>query len=463
MPLQALETGVDWKWETFDQYLDGLEGRIGVNAGFLVGHCALRRYVLGEEAVDAGVDPRGGRRPGAPAHRVARRPVAWACRPAGRSTHNDGDDNPVPSRAASEEEVLTLCDVVSAAPGHDARGHRRGLPQGIHRRRDRAPGPDERRANRPLNWNVLGRRGRPGPRRPSTSSSRRPGPVRSGGRVVALTMPIFADNNMSLGTFCALWLIPGWQDDPRRCPPRKRRPSCGTRRSGPRCGAAAQGTVFERLADFSNYRIGDTVAPENAQLRGPAGRPTSPPSGGRPRHVRSIEIAVGRRLQDRAVAAADRRHRRGLGRPRRGCGTEHDVLLGGSDAGAHLDRMLGLALPDPLPRRHPARPAAGPARAGRAADHRRAGPAVRSARTGAGSSRAALRRRRGRRPGHRRQRPGQRVFDLPGDSLRLTARSIGVHRVLVNGVVTIVDGESTGALAGTVLRSGRDTDTVATR
>ena len=47
MPLEALESGVEWSWESFAEYLDGLEGRIGVNAGFLVGHCALRRYVLG--------------------------------------------------------------------------------------------------------------------------------------------------------------------------------------------------------------------------------------------------------------------------------------------------------------------------------------------------------------------------------------------------------------------------------
>src|SRR5579884_1754324 len=32
MPLEALENGVDWSWETFGQYLDGLEGRIAVNA-----------------------------------------------------------------------------------------------------------------------------------------------------------------------------------------------------------------------------------------------------------------------------------------------------------------------------------------------------------------------------------------------------------------------------------------------
>ena len=43
MPLVALETGVDWEWESFGDYLDRLDGALGVNAAFMVGHCALRR------------------------------------------------------------------------------------------------------------------------------------------------------------------------------------------------------------------------------------------------------------------------------------------------------------------------------------------------------------------------------------------------------------------------------------
>ena len=45
MPLAALEHGTDWSWETFAEYLGRLEGNISVNAGFLVGHCAIRRYL----------------------------------------------------------------------------------------------------------------------------------------------------------------------------------------------------------------------------------------------------------------------------------------------------------------------------------------------------------------------------------------------------------------------------------
>src|ERR1700722_6794792 len=98
MPLQALENGVDWKWETFGQYLDGLEGRIGVNAGFLVGHCALRRYVLGPEA---------GEREGTADEVSSMVSLLNQSLDAGglglstsrSSTHNDGDKNQGHSRA----------------------------------------------------------------------------------------------------------------------------------------------------------------------------------------------------------------------------------------------------------------------------------------------------------------------------------------------------------------------------
>ena len=56
MPLLALEQGVPWGWETFGEFLDSLDGRTAVNAGFLVGHSALRRYAMGPDA-DQPADP----------------------------------------------------------------------------------------------------------------------------------------------------------------------------------------------------------------------------------------------------------------------------------------------------------------------------------------------------------------------------------------------------------------------
>jgi N-acyl-D-aspartate/D-glutamate deacylase len=52
------------------------------------------------------------------------------------------------------------------------------------------------------------------------------------------------------------------------------------------------------------------------------------------------------------------------------------------------------------------------------------------------------------------------VADLPGGAARLYAGSTGVDRVYVAGRTIVREGEPTGELPGTVLRSGRDTRTV---
>src|SRR6266581_3884806 len=48
IPLEALDAGVTWSWETLPQYFDALDRRLGVNVASFIGHSAVRRYVMGD-------------------------------------------------------------------------------------------------------------------------------------------------------------------------------------------------------------------------------------------------------------------------------------------------------------------------------------------------------------------------------------------------------------------------------
>lgn len=457
MPLQALEGGVAWSWESFAEYLDGLEGRIGVNAGFLVGHCALRRYVLGDEA---------GARTSTAEEVHAIEQLLRDALEAGSlgfstsrsSTHNDGDNRPVPSRAASEEEVLRLCRVVGEYPGTTLEAIVEGCLQGFTDPEIELLAGMSAAAARPLNWNVLTvTAGQAEKVDHQLAPSRRAREL--GGRVVALTMPVFADNNMSLGTFCALWLIPGWQDI-LSLPFEEKAAKLRDPAVREEMVRSAKGTVFERLADFSNYRIGDTVAPENKGHENRLITDIAREMGVDPADA-LVEIAIADQFRTVlwplpvADTDADWEARRRLWE-------QPDVLLGGSDAGAHLDRMLG----SPYPTRFLADTLRG----------RKLLPLEQAVHlmTGAPARLLGLS---GRGvlaegawadvvvfdPATVDSGPPRRVYDLPGQSLRLISESVGIHRVFVNGQPVVEDGQTTGTTPGRVLRSGRDTQTVSTR
>ena len=48
IPMEVLRT-VDVNWESFPQYMDRLDKSLGVNAGTLIGHTAVRFYAMGED------------------------------------------------------------------------------------------------------------------------------------------------------------------------------------------------------------------------------------------------------------------------------------------------------------------------------------------------------------------------------------------------------------------------------
>jgi N-acyl-D-aspartate/D-glutamate deacylase len=49
IPMNVLDT-VDVEWESIAQYMNRLEGRLGVNVGNFIGHTTVRYYVMGDEA-----------------------------------------------------------------------------------------------------------------------------------------------------------------------------------------------------------------------------------------------------------------------------------------------------------------------------------------------------------------------------------------------------------------------------
>lgn len=53
IPADAILGGLPWNWEGYDGYLDAIEGLDpAINVAGLVGHCAVRFYVMGDRAVD---------------------------------------------------------------------------------------------------------------------------------------------------------------------------------------------------------------------------------------------------------------------------------------------------------------------------------------------------------------------------------------------------------------------------
>ena len=51
IPMDVLRT-LDFSWETIPQYMDALDQRLGVNVGNLIGHSAVRHYVMGDDSQD---------------------------------------------------------------------------------------------------------------------------------------------------------------------------------------------------------------------------------------------------------------------------------------------------------------------------------------------------------------------------------------------------------------------------
>ena len=457
MPLPALENGVPWNWSSFGDYLDRLDGNVAVNAMFNVGHCALRRNVMGPDAVgNEATDDQIDQMVRLLHESVDAGGIGFSTTLA--FTHSDGDGQPVASRWASKEEVLALCAAMREHEGTTLEYVTDGCMRGFRDDEVEQMAEMTLAARRPLNWNVLTVDAKE-PERYRAQLAACENAAARGGKAIALTMPILVEMNMSFRNYCALFMLPGWNEVmnlpvPERME-RLREPA--TRQWMNDRARSKEAGVFRRLASWGRYQIGDTFSAANEGLKG-----------------RAIYDLAKERGQDNFDALVDivlNDELRTVLWPmppdddddswklRADAWRNPNVLIGGSDAGAHLDRMCGapyttVFLGDMIRGRKlvPIEEAVhlitqapaelfglrdrGVVREGFHADLVVFDPET------VGADEVRL------------------VQDLPGGTARLFAGSTGVHRVFVNGRPIVVDGATTGELPGTVLRSGRDTRTV---
>lgn len=457
MPLAALENGVPWTWSTFGEYLDRLEGALGVNAGFLVGHCALRRKVMGaERGAEVATDAEIAAMRALLADSLASGGLGFSSSQS--RTHSDGDGNPITSRHADRREMLAFCEEVAAHEGTTLEYITDGCLDTFTDQEIALMVEMTTTAQRPLNWNLLTVDSR-SPEKLARQLEASSAAQEAGGKIVALTMPTLVPMNMSFLNHCALFLIPGWGEvmglpvEERMV--RLRDPEV-RRRLNDLAHAEGAG-VFRRLAGWGNYVIGDTFSDANKGLEWRDVAEIAAERGTEPFDT-LLDIVLADDLRtvlwpkptDRDDATWALRAQ---------AWQDPRAMVGGSDAGAHLDRMCGSNYPTAF--------------IGDCLRQRRLVPVESAVHMMTGQP-AALFGLRGRGlvaegmradlfvfdPATVGSAPARLVHDLPGGSPRLFAESIGVVRVLVNGVETIVDGHPTGALPGDLLRSGRDTVSV---
>jgi len=206
MPLEALESGAPWDWKSTAEYLDALDGTLALNAGFMVGHTAIRRVVMGEDATTRFSTPdeleamatllRQGLRAGGMGFSTSR----------GRA-HQDANGDAVPSRHASAEEFVALAAICRDYPGTSIEF----IPH-------HSPFSDEDRdialsmtvaAQRPINWNLI-----------IANAANLDSDLLAlelsdeaaarGGKIVALAIPMDVSGRLTFATGFALDMIPGW-------------------------------------------------------------------------------------------------------------------------------------------------------------------------------------------------------------------------------------------------------------
>ncbi|MGE3621797.1 MAG: amidohydrolase family protein [Acidimicrobiia bacterium] len=452
MPLTSLERGVPWDWGTTAEFLDRLEGRLALNTGFSVGHSALRRVVMGPDATERHATPdelaamlrllHDGLSAGALGFSSTWSPA-----------HNDHDGRPVPSRAAAPSELVALAAACRDHPGTSLE-FLAGAGEWDAATRDVIVDMSVA-AGRPLNWNVISGTAESLDRwldKLAVSDLARA----RGGKVVGLALPRSPAARFCMRSGFALDALVGW--DAAMALPDDEKLALLTDPDGRRRLAedADRPSAYRHLADWGGYRIMETFSPDTERFEGRVVADIARDLDKDPFDA-LVDIVVADELRTSfCIARPDDTADDWAARAR--LWRDPRVVVGASDAGAHLDMLTTYTYPTDL--------------LGLAVrEHGLLGveEAVRML-TAEPAELYGLRDRGVLRPGawadvvvfdQDEVGPGEITtrFDLPGGAGRLYAGADGVGHVIVNGVPIVEDGELTASTPGRVLRAGRDTAT----
>jgi N-acyl-D-aspartate/D-glutamate deacylase len=451
IPLATLEVGVPWSWHTFAEYLDAVEAaRPAVNMGVMVGHSAVRRSVLGADgdraatadeiaAMQAIVD-------GAVAAGAMGFSSSWA------PTHVDGSGEPVPSRFASSDEVIALAEVVGRYPGTQLEF----IPttqvfEAVHI--DTMIGMS-RAAGRPVNWNVLIPRS---VGREATEAKLALGDtaVERGARVLALSYP---DVIRARATFRGTLYdgFPGWART-MTLPDDEKLVALQDPDTRARLFAASQseeaGLMRATLGDWGGVVLADTQTDRCFPFVGKTFAEIATAFGTTPFEA-LLDTVVADRLTTSIIPVPPGDDPESWAFRER---TWHDprVVLGASDAGAHVDMIWTYDWACAFLSRVRERDAMPIEAAVRRVSGELAelyGLVDRGHVTVGAHADLVLFDADEIGPGLPEWRD-----DLPGGAGRLTGAATGIESVFVNGTEIVQRGELTGAQPGRVLRSGVDT------
>ena len=457
MPLESLQQGVPWNWGTSAEYFDRLDGTLMPNAGFMVGHSALRRVVMHDAAsereatADEIEQMKGLLRKGLAAGGMGFTST-WS------PSHNDHLGHPVPSRCSSREELIALCSVVSEFPGTQLEF----IPAVGQFSDDtfRLMGAMSAAANRPLNWNLL----QVYAQNWDLVQHQLAGfdiAAAEGGRVLALTLPDTFRLRLNFTSGFILDILHGWDalmalpvDEKLR---QLRDPAM--RAEWNRLAQSTDGTQ-RAIANWGGYWVLETFSdqwkPYEGRIIGDIAREL-----GREAWDVLCDIVIADELRT-VIANQDRGQDDATWARRVEVWRDHRAIVGASDAGAHLDMIDSFAYSTTLL-----------ARAVRERDLLSMEEAVHYL-TGAPAELYGLHERGRIAPGLCADLqvfdpttvgpgPVSMRFDLPGGAGRVYGEAVGVHHVLVNGVPCVEHGELLSARPGRLLRSGTDTHTVAVR